>query len=540
MTMIAALGILVFLAVLGGLVFLGVRLWRGREEHGDQEGIDLIPYLIMALAVGVAGFSLSRLARASLAPDQLTGRPTGQIAGALAGLVVAAPIGYLLWRRQSKRRAARPGGPGWPIYLALVEVVFLTAFFVAVAQIASAVTTNSVTAQWPDLVVFGAIVGFHWWAERREPPGDVTDELPRLTGSGVALIALTVGAVGTLNWLFSEGYEALGGTITIPDPAVPLGLLVTALPIWVWRWLPGWPHEPTPFRSFYLASVTVLALSLAVGAAVALVGALLAFVLGEGQPAGEHFTVYPPALAVGIVGGALWLHHRRRIGDQRTGALRGYEYGMAAAGLGVLIATAVALVMTLLEPSFAGRPGEMLIVLACSVIASGAVWLWFWRKTQAAPRQAEVTSLQRRFYLIGMTIITGLTATGALIAALVVVFRAVLGEQTAILDSLELPVTLTVVSGAAFWHLFSQIRADGAARRRIEIKPFTVTVVCSHPGNLMSLFPREATTRVLYRADSAGVIDEEMAGQIVAAVGNVSSLVWVDGDGFRVAAAGPA
>jgi hypothetical protein len=68
-------------------------------------------------------------------------------------------------------------------------------------------------------------------------------------------------------------------------------------------------------------------------------------------------------------------------------------------------------------------------------------------------------------------------------------------------------------------------------------RPFAVTVICSHPGTLATRFPEEATVRVLYRGDDVGMIDDEMAASIVAAVDGRSSLVWVDGDGFRLAAA---
>ena len=202
--MTAALAGLVLLAVVGGLIAFGVKAWRGRNEQEDHGGLDLIPYLILALAVGIAGFSLSRLARASLTPDRFAGRPTGEIAAALAGLVVAAPVAYLLWRRQVGRRKTYPHNPGWPIYLSVIEVVFLTAFYVSVAQIADALTSTAITATWPDLLVYGGIVTFHWWAERREPPYGDAGELPRLIGSGVSGIALTVGAIGTLTWLLSE------------------------------------------------------------------------------------------------------------------------------------------------------------------------------------------------------------------------------------------------------------------------------------------------------------------------------------------------
>jgi hypothetical protein len=218
--------------------------------------------------------------------------------------------------------------------------------------------------------------------------------------------------------------------------------------------------------------------------------------------------------------------------------LRGYQYAVAATGLAALIGFVVALVDLVFSPRLAGGDtGEVLIVLGCSVVAAGAAWTWFWRKVQAAPRADEIHALQRRMYLLGMSVITGLTAAGALIALLVVVFRSLLGEGGDVSDSLRIPATLTVVSGLAAWHLFTHVRADGAELRRTEVKPFTVTVVCSHPGPLSTMFPKEATVRVMYRADDSGIVDETMAAAIVAEVDSRSSLVWVDSGGFRVAAA---
>lgn len=532
------LGPILFLAVVGGLIALGVKAWRSRGDPEQEGGLDLIPYLILALAVGVAGFSLARLARASLTPDRLAGRPIGELAGALAGLVVAGPVAFVLWRLQAKKRTAFLRNPGWPIYLAAIEVVFLSTFFVSVGQVADAVTGASLTPQWTDLVLYGGIVGFHWWAANRETPFGDVGELPRLIGSAVSAVALAVGATGTLTWLLSEAYEALGGSVTVPEPAITLALLVTAGPVWAWRWLPVWEGELGVLRNIYLAAVTALTLLMTIGAAVTIISVLISFLAGQAEPAERHFDVYPAALSFGIVGGALWIHHRRRIGEERGGALRGYQYAVAATGLAALIGFVVALVNLVFAPRLAGgETGEVLIVLGCSVIASGAAWAWFWRKVQAAPRADEIHSLPRRMYLLGMAVITGLTAAGALIALLVVVFRAVLGEGGDVSDSLRIPATLTVASGLAAWHLFTHVRADGAQLRRTEVRPFIVTVVCSHPGTLSTLFPKEATVRVIYRADDSGIIDETMAAAIVSEVDSRPSLVWVDDSGFRVAAA---
>ncbi|MGH8952418.1 MAG: DUF5671 domain-containing protein [Acidimicrobiia bacterium] len=537
MTFVALAGVLL-LAIVAGLVALGVKAFRGRDQQGHGGGIDLIPYLLLALAVGVAGFSLASLARASLTPDRLAGRPTGAVAGALAGLVVATPVAFLLWRRQARRRRTHPPAPGWPIYLAIIELTFLTAFLFAVGQLAEALNGEGTTADWPDLVVYGGIVVFHWWSERRDPPRADIGDLPRLVGSGVALIALTTGVIGTLTWLLSELYDSLWGPTSVPDPAVPLALTLVAAPIWAWRWLPAWDDDPNAFRNFYLGFVTASALIMAIAAGVTLIATFLAFLFTDVGSSQQQFRLYPTALAFVIAGGAIWLHHRRRLGPGRTGAVRGYEYAMAATGLGTLIGSATGLVDTVFRPNLAGtNTGELLIGLGCLVIASASVWLWFWRKVQAAPRAAEVGALPRRIYLIGMAIVTGLTAAGSLIAALVVVFRSFLGEVGATGDSLRIPVTLATIAGLATWHLFTHIREDGSLLTRTDVKPFTVTVICSHPGNLTSLLPEEARVRVLYRGDSLGNIDDAMAVAIAAEVGVDSSIVWVDESGFRTSPA---
>jgi hypothetical protein len=535
---IALVGVL-FVLIVVGVIVVAARAWRSRAEAEGEDGVDIIPYLLLALAVGTAGFTLAALARASLTAGQLAGRPTSEIAGALAALVVSAPIAFLLWRRQARRRRAYPETAGWPVYVAIVELVFLTAFFVSVWDLAGVLSGDDAGADWTDVVIYGGIVAFHWWAARQElPEGDV-GELPRLIGSGVALVALVYGLIGTTTWLFTLVFDAVWGPAEIPEVAQALALLVAAAPIWAYRWLTTWGREPGLLRSFYLGLASSVTLVMAIGAAVTSVVTIMTFLVGEPRPAVEHFLHMPVTLAILIWAGVLWRHHLARSGSVRSAARRGYEYTMTAVGLAALVASSVALVEAAFTPTLAGTNNTAtLLTLGSVVIASGWVWLHFWRKVQAAsPREEEARTVPRRVYLVGMAIVLGLTAAGSLIAVLVIVFRSVLGEVEATAGSLRLPVTLTVVSGLATWHLISQIRDDRAGIATVPVKPFTVTVVCSHAGNLWEMFPREAKVRVLYRDDATGVIDEEMASEIVSAVDATSSLVWVDEDGFRVARA---
>jgi hypothetical protein len=536
---VTAIVSIVVLIVIGGVVAVVARVWRRHEAGSDAAGAELIPYLLLAIAVGTAGFTLAALARASLVADQVVGRPIGEIAGSLAGLVVSGPIAFFLWRRQAQRRRAHPVAAGWPIYLAIIELVFLSAFFLAVRDLAADLTGIASGADWTDLVVYGGIVALHWWAQRRERPQGGVGELPRLVGSGVALIALAVGLIGTLAWLLSLAYDRLWGLGVVPELQSTVGLLVTGAPIWAYRWLPAWEDEPAPLRSFYLGLSTTVFLTLSIGALVTLIAALLGFLAGDPGPAGDHFEHTPAALAALLGGAVLWWHHSRKLGQGRSAARRGHEYAMAAIGLAALVGSTAALVDATFTPTLAGtdRAGTLL-TLGCVVIASGWVWLAFWRRVQAAsPRDEEARSLPRRFYLIGMSIALGITAAGSLIAVLVIVFRALLGEGQITASDLRIPVTLTVAAGLATWHLIDHIRSDRAGLERVEVKPYTVTVICSDPGNLATLFPREATLRFIYRGDGAGAIDDDTASAIVSAVDGTPSLVWVDDDGFRTAPA---
>jgi hypothetical protein len=208
---------------------------------------------------------------------------------------------------------------------------------------------------------------------------------------------------------------------------------------------------------------------------------------------------------------------------------------MTAIGLGSLVGSATWLT------ALAFGVGDLITVdsrvvisVAIVVLASLSVWWIFWSKAKASSRDVEAASVPRRFYLLGMGVIMGLSSASALIGVLVVLFQMVLGSTEG--ETLVVQGSLFIFAGLATWHLLRENAEDRSLIVSEDVvTPFDVTIICSHPGVISTLFSDKARVRVVYRGDDEGIISEEMANQIVEEVNHRSSLVWVDEDGFRVA-----
>jgi hypothetical protein len=282
---------------------------------------------------------------------------------------------------------------------------------------------------------------------------------------------------------------------------------------------------------------SVFGVSTAIGAAGTTAVQLLLFMFTETDPAATHFTSLPGTAAVGGVGLLVWWHHRTSLGEERTNAVRSYGYAMAAIGLGISIGGATGLATVAFSPAdFINDPTEAVIAVIVILVTGLSVWGWYWTRAQAAPRETEAGATPRRFYLVGLAVITGLVSAGALIGTLVVLFQLLIAGESN--DTMALQASLFVFSGLATWHL---LRANGKDRELIVspdvVTPFDLTIVCSHPGPIATLVPKEARVKILYRGDDVGLITETMASAIVEEVGQRSSIVWVDDRGYRIAAA---
>lgn len=532
----AILSIAALLAIVIGGIAVARRVMGKREDRADEGG-DVIPYLLLALAVGVAGFAFASLAATAFPSEDFVIDVSGRVANALAGIVVATPLAVFLWRRQEKRRAQYPESPGWTIYLTLMEAVFMTALVVALVGAFEWILGEREGAGWPNLVVFGGIVVFHELASQRTPPMSDSAELPRVVGSAVGLIPLVFGLGGVIGWLLSEVYATVAPTAGGTDLGSSVSLLLAGALVWSYRWLRPWPSVAAAPRKAWTSLVSVVGLASAIGAITFTAIETLLYLLTDTDTAGAHFDFLPATLTTLVVGLAVWAHHRQRLGPERTNAVRSYGYSMAALGLITAVGGAVGLSTAALGPDdLVGQRTEAAIILATTLVAGAILWLLFWRQAEAAPRETEAPSTPRRFYLVGGSILFGLASAGALIGTLVVLFQRLLDGDPG--DTLVVQTSLFVFAGLATWHLLSTNSRDRDLIRSTEtLTPFEVTLICSHPGKIADVFPSVARLKVIYRADDEAVIDQELAAAIVEAVGNKPSIVWVDSDGFRLAPA---
>ena len=512
-------------------------LSKGRqpEAGGRGDGADIIAYLVLALAMGVAGFALANLASIAFPGDRFVFDPGEEVATALAALVVSTPFVFFFWRRQARRRVSFPRSAGWTLYLCLIEAVFLTAFVVSASRFVSGLLGGDSTSSWTGALVFGAIVVFHEYAVRATPPRSDAAELRRVIGSAISLGAAAAGLAGTLNGVLELGYETLGATTRDLGFDPWLGMLIVATPIWWYRWLTPWESEPDTPRISWTIAVCVIALAVALGAATSILVMVLQFMVAETPPAGSHFETLPVGLALTATGLIVWQAHRRGLGSAKEVSRHVYQYAMAS----IALITAVVMLVLLTVAAFdadmiVGGGIADVVAFATTLLAALAVWLWFDRRAGRVGGEGRALSWPRRIYTLGLGGAFALVAAGALITTLFILLRRLLVDDAQ--GSILVPASILAYTGLAAWYLLAgYFRERGTLPPVDYIAPFPVMIVCSHPGMIATRFPEEARLRVIYRDDQEGVIGDEMADEIVATVANRASLVWVDETGFRVA-----
>ncbi len=528
----SALSVLSLLGLLA-VVLIVVAVIQRTSKKGDPtgDGADVIAYLVLALAMGVSGFALAELVSTAFPGDRFVFDPAQNVATALASLVVAAPFAFFFWRRQARRRATYPASAGWTLYLALMEAVFMTAFVVTAVMFITGLIDESRASAWTGAVVFGAFVGFHEWAALRTPPRSDSAELSRVIGSAIGLVTLVVGTVGVLSQLFADMFSLALNVGFHPFTA----MLLVGAPVWAYRWFRPWDAEPGAPRVAWTVGATVASLTVAIGATTYLLFTVLQYLLTDTPPATSHFDGIPVPLSLAIVAVPVFVVHRRALGRERTNPVRLYEYVMAGIGLAAAVVAAIGLTVVAFDRSIiVGGAAEDIVAVTTILVVGLVLWRLYTARSQRGAVEDETVAWPRRIYHLGLGIVFALVAAGALISTLLIVLRRALGSDGG--ESLLTPLAILLYTGLAAWYLLAGFARDRAVTAREDvIVPFEVTVIASHPGMLATKFPKQARLHMIHRGDDAGMVDEEMADAIVAAVGHESSIVWVDGDGFRVA-----
>jgi hypothetical protein len=526
--------ILLLLAIVLVVVIIVQRTMGDQDDEGAS-GADIVAYLVLALAMGVAGFALAELASTAFPGDTFVFDPAEQVATSLSALVVSAPFLFYFWRRQARRRAVYPRSAGWTLYLALMELVFTTAFVVAAVLLVNGLISDESTSSWTGFVVFGAIVIFHEVQARATPPLSDAGEMRRVFGSAIGLITATIGLVGALAGLIGLLLETMGANPLDTGFHPWVAMLVVGAPVWWYRWWRPWDSEPAIPRIVWTVVVTTAAMAVTLGAMTSILVMVLQYLFAEVPPAGEHFETLPVAVALVLAGFPIWLTHRRLLDDHPPSSLLVYLYAIAAIGLAAAVAMATALTIATFSNQLIVGGGAGDVATFASVLVAGiATWLVFDRRASVREGEGAVPPWPRRLYTLGVGVIFGLVATGSLITVIFVLLRRVLAGSAP--PSLLEPGAIFVYSGlAAFYLLRSYAEDRGATPPSQHVAPFQVTLICSHPGMIATKFPEQARLRVLHRGDDLGNVSDEMADEIVAAVANRPSLVWVDEAGFRVA-----
>lgn len=520
--------LLLLVAIVLVVVIAIQRSMKKTEDKGG--GADVVSYLVLALAMGVAGFALAELANTAFPGDRFVFDPGQSLATSLAALVVSAPFVVYFWRRQADRRARYPSSTGWTLYLSLMELVFTTAFVVTAVLFVNGLISDESASAWTGTLVFGAIVVFHEFAAHRTPPLSDAGELQRVIGSAIGLITGAAGLVGSLAAVFSIVFDTLDIGF---DPWV--AMLVVGAPVWAYRWLRPWSAEPSVPRLAWTILVSVASMAFALGSATTIVVLSLQYVLGDPQAAGQHFEPLPIVLALLVAAAPIWVMHRRALGEGRSNPLRIYEYALAGIGLAAGVSGAIALTLTAFDRGLIVGGGiEDVIAFATTMVVGLAVWRFFGGRWTKGEPEFEATAWPRRLYTLGLGVIFGLVSAGSLITTLFILLRRLIDGETT--TSLLSPITVFLYTGLATWYLLAAFSRDrDVAQSEEVITPFEVTIITSHPGMVAMRFPSQAKLHVIHRGDEAGPIDDDMADAIVAAVDNKPSLVWVDQDGFRVA-----
>lgn len=591
---------MVSLLLLGVLVIGGV-IWFTHHRADIDVGRDRdlaalrrwLQTFAMLATLGAAANGMSRLLAVGLTRDVLAARRSEQVALGLALVVVAVPVGVLLWRRAVRVLLAEPderAQPAWGWYLVVASTTSLIVAVVRLVRVGDLLAGLPGTEAEPLAAVLVSVpVWFaHQWL-LAHPRLGATSTVPRvgvLAGSLVGLVPLAVGVGGLLRVGLGGLYElTLSPPVIASGPDELLGhsiaLTVVAAPVWWWYWLDQASHGPRDL----LWHVYVLPVAVLGGLAAALVGMGRVLWLGlawalsvapAGLPAwaapqaAAHFAGLPLALAAALVGLAVWGHHRVVLtaephGLTRDEPERAATYLASTLGLGTVAVGTVMLVaaaLTAAASSALAATGERsIVVTGLSLLLVGVpVWWVFWHRSQVRAHTeiaAERRSPSRRITLLLLSVVPGALALGSLVMVVFVVFRDVIEGvlDLGVLHELRIAVGLSLVAAAiaayhvAVRHDDRRHHGEGADRGETAapdtaVHPHHVLLLSPDGAQLAAEVAADTGARVqsLHRLDTPHLeVDAHRIAEEILQVHHPRVVVTVDPDGVvRVIPYGPA
>ena len=541
---------LVQLALLGGLVYLFVRLVSRRDRGPTESGaVSIRRFFLYSLMLGtliLSGLGIAGVVSAAASASLLVTKDSTAIAMSLAFVLVGVPVyGGLAFFAAGRLREdpMEQRSLGW-------------AFYLTVALVGSLVTTMSVgggflTALVVDarfdrtlfvhLVVWGSVWIGHWLVvSRREPKLGASAHL--LLGSAAGLIVTAGGVAGLLVAALRQIYDVFWTTTIVgggvEDIVGSVIVVIIGIPVWWWYWF---RHargiDRTPMWTAYVLLLGVLGGVVATvsGAGVMVYGVLEWFI---GDPAvssaGSHFMFLPASLGIVATGGAVWAYHAAVLGSrdrrERTEVDRIYDYLLAGVGLTVGAAGIVTIVAVALGSIAGGdvtSSAGNAVAAAITLLAVGLpLWWKYWSliiDRRDVDPSGELSSITRRIYIFGLFGAAGVVAVISLIVVLFVVIEDLLdgtsGRGT--LGSVAVPVGLLVTAGTLAWYhfaVFREDRADAPEQDRSMLREIIVVATSEDPLESLIGDRTHAPIRVLRSSSPpvvVGTLDEvleELAG----------------------------
>jgi hypothetical protein len=557
--MILVTGMLIPLAVIGGIAYVIVSATRGRAEReraaaGSAISIRrLFQYALLLAALLVAANGVSGVL--SRVISDAAARRGSELAGPLALTVTGIPVFWLLGRwiwTQLHTDPIERRSAGWSLYL---NVVLIGALITTVS-LAFAIADGFISGDGYDgtevapFVVAVGVWAAHWVAWRRIPP-TILPEAQVTAGSAIGLGSMAGGAgvvIGlAISRIFAQASEvdvagSFGDNMAMAVVAIGIGAVV-----WSWHWLyNGLSAERTTLWHGYVILIGILGglMTAVIGGATVLF-LILQWIFGDpGASAAAHFQDTSPAFAAAVVGVGVWFYHKAILGfsrdQERTDIHRVYDYLVS----GVALATIAGALTTLIVAVFSvfgsddvvadGGSDVNIVITAVTLLLVGTpLWAVAWQRAQrafVASPEMETSSSSRRVYLFAVFGIGGAVAFGAMLRLLFVIFEAILGEGSGrgIVDDIAIPIALLVTTGAIAAYHWTIYRAEK------DVEPprakRDVTLIWAGGGDLREIEERaHVRLSVVRRTDEDG---SSTIDAVVAAIENAPGerLVVVAGE----------